>query len=492
VSGTDLQPGFAPRVDAPTPGPSLASTKRNRAAREDALYRRVLALCDVSAAVTAMFLVDLTQGEHLLRWDLVAALLVPFLAKLLSLYDMDRVTIRRSTLDEVPRLVILAAVWAALWSLLTIPLGTHADGRGGVGLAWVLLSAVMIVAHSAVRTAATRLSGPERLLIIGGSRERHMTAHSLLTDPGARVEVVGFLPLDDERDVNLGPPIHLPGERRVNDWTFDDLPAIAESLEVERVLLLPTAADSDLMLEALQRITELDLRLSMLPRLFEVVGSAVAFDSIAGITVLGLRRPGLSRSSQLIKRTMDLVGASLGLILGLPLFLAAIVAIRLDSPGPAVFRQQRIGRDGRVFEMIKFRSMVDGAEAQRQVLIDQHETVGIFKLDDDPRVTRVGRFLRQTSIDELPQLLNVLRGEMSLVGPRPLVPAEDALILGRHRERLTLSPGMTGPWQVLGPTRPPLSEMVKTDYLYAITWSAWLDVKLLLRTVSHIWARRGR
>ncbi len=142
--------------------------------------------------------------------------------------------------------------------------------------------------------------------------------------------------------------------------------------------------------------------------------------------------------------------------------------------------------------MVKFRTMIDGAEAQRAALDALNETDGLFKITDDPRVTRVGRFLRRTSIDELPQLINVLHGDMSLVGPRPLVLDEDRLIEGRHRDRLQFAPGMTGPWQVLGPNRPPLSEMVKTDYLYAANWSLWSDVKILLRTFSHVFARRGR
>ena len=141
--------------------------------------------------------------------------------------------------------------------------------------------------------------------------------------------------------------------------------------------------------------------------------------------------------------------------------------------------------------MIKFRSMVDGAEAQRAALDALNETNGLFKLSDDPRVTRVGRLLRRTSMDELPQLVNVLRGNMSLVGPRPLVVDEDRLVSGRHRDRLQFAPGMTGPWQVLGPARPPLSEMVKTDYLYAANWSLWTDIKILIRTFAHVVSLRG-
>jgi lipopolysaccharide/colanic/teichoic acid biosynthesis glycosyltransferase len=135
--------------------------------------------------------------------------------------------------------------------------------------------------------------------------------------------------------------------------------------------------------------------------------------------------------------------------------------------------------------------MVDGAHAERAALEAHNETNGVFKMSADPRVTRVGRWLRRTSFDELPQLINVLRGDMSLVGPRPLIRDEDRLVEGRHRARLQLAPGMTGPWQVLGPHRPPLSEMVKTDYLYAANWSLWTDVKIILRTVGHVLGRRG-
>jgi lipopolysaccharide/colanic/teichoic acid biosynthesis glycosyltransferase len=262
-------------------------------------------------------------------------------------------------------------------------------------------------------------------------------------------------------------------------------------LDIHRVFIIPTSADPETMLDAVVRTAELGVKVSIVPRLFEVVGSAVEFDTVGGVTVLGVRPPGLSRSSRAVKRIMDLLGAGLGLLVLTPFGALLAVAIKLDSPGPLFFRQKRVGRGGRVFEMVKFRSMIDGAEAQRAALQEFNETDGLFKLSADPRVTRIGRWLRRTSIDELPQLLNVLRGDMSLVGPRPLVLDEDKLVEGRHRQRLQLPPGMTGPWQVLGPTRPPLHEMVKTDYLYAANWSLWSDIKILLRTVAHVAAQRG-
>jgi lipopolysaccharide/colanic/teichoic acid biosynthesis glycosyltransferase len=212
---------------------------------------------------------------------------------------------------------------------------------------------------------------------------------------------------------------------------------------------------------------------------------------VGGVTVLGVRHPGVGRSSWAIKRAIDVVGSAIGLLVLSPFGALVALAIKLDSPGPVFFRQPRIGRNGQGFSIIKFRSMVNGAEAQREALAALNESDGIFKLSADPRVTRVGRWLRRMSLDELPQLINVLKGEMSLVGPRPLVLDEDVLIEGRHRDRLQFPPGMTGMWQVLGPTRPPLSEMVKLDYLYAANWSLWNDIKILLRTLRHILGRRG-
>jgi lipopolysaccharide/colanic/teichoic acid biosynthesis glycosyltransferase len=222
----------------------------------------------------------------------------------------------------------------------------------------------------------------------------------------------------------------------------------------------------------------------------EVVGSAVEFEDIDGMTMLGVRPFGLSRSSRLLKRAFDLACTLVGLVFVGPVIAVIAAAVRLDSNGPVFFRQVRVGRDGRPFHICKFRSMVVDAEQQKDRLRELNEVGdGMFKISRDPRVTRVGSLLRRTSLDELPQLFNVLRGEMSLVGPRPLVTDEDALVLGLDRSRLHLTPGMTGPWQVLG-SRVPMQEMVGIDYLYVANWSLWLDLKLLLHTARHV-LRRG-
>jgi lipopolysaccharide/colanic/teichoic acid biosynthesis glycosyltransferase len=175
-----------------------------------------------------------------------------------------------------------------------------------------------------------------------------------------------------------------------------------------------------------------------------------------------------------------------------PLLVLIAVMVKLDSRGPVFFRQTRVGRDGRPFEIWKFRSMISDADQQKAELHEHNEAgAGLFKIADDPRRTRIGRVIRRLSLDELPQLFNVLRGEMSLVGPRPLVCDEDEQILGWDRRRLQLTPGMTGHWQILGSSRVPMAEMVKLDYLYVAGWSLWSDIKILLRTVAHVFAQRG-
>jgi exopolysaccharide biosynthesis polyprenyl glycosylphosphotransferase len=266
---------------------------------------------------------------------------------------------------------------------------------------------------------------------------------------------------------------------------------IAEN-DLERVIIAPAGHDQDEILHVIRLIKALGVKVSVLPRLLEVVGSSSTFEDIDGLTLLGVRQYGVSKSSAALKRLMDVTGAGIGVLLLAPLLLLLATAIELDSPGPVFFRQRRIGRSGELFSIIKFRSMVRDADEIKSHLRHRNEALGgLFKITDDPRITRVGGFLRRTSLDELPQLLNVLGGSMSLVGPRPLVQDEDILIEGWQRRRLAVKPGMTGMWQIFGSSRIPMNEMVKIDYLYGANWSTWLDLKILLRTIPYVLRRRG-
>jgi lipopolysaccharide/colanic/teichoic acid biosynthesis glycosyltransferase len=193
-----------------------------------------------------------------------------------------------------------------------------------------------------------------------------------------------------------------------------------------------------------------------------------------------------------VKRAFDVTVGGVLLVLSLPLLASIAVVVKLDSPGPVLFRQERTGRGGHTFRMYKFRSMTDGAERRRHELDARNEYTGpMFKIKEDPRVTRVGAWLRRSSLDELPQILNVMKGEMSLVGPRPLWTEESKQCRGWAQKRLDITPGITGLWQVLGRSDIPFDEMVKLDYLYVTGWSLGWDVKLLLQTIPAVLTKRG-
>jgi lipopolysaccharide/colanic/teichoic acid biosynthesis glycosyltransferase len=235
----------------------------------------------------------------------------------------------------------------------------------------------------------------------------------------------------------------------------------------------------------------LSIKVSILPDAVESLGPSVEVDAVQGVTLLGVNPPMLGFTSRAIKRTFDLVIATgILLVFAIPMLLISI-AIKLDSRGPVLFAQRRVGRGGKTFRLFKFRTMADDAEERHEELMKQSRDPNWLDLERDPRVTRAGRFLRRTSLDELPQLLNVLRGEMSLVGPRPLPEAEDRMVAGYARGRLDLTPGVSGLWQVLGRTVIPFDEMVKLDYMYVTNWSLWLDLRLMIQTLPAVLGRRG-
>ena len=465
------------------------------ALRRDATFRRLLVLADVLAAAVALMLPVLLADATGLRpvGATVAVLGAILTAKLFGLYDRDELVFHKATLDEAPALFHLTTlyaivVWIAHRELLSGPVG---QTEVLVFLAGFFV--LELVLRYLSRQLARVIAEPERCLVVGSSDARVRLA-TKLAQAHTRMVIVGSLPLTDEREAGSeGDPDRWQGkDRRKRDLHIEDLGGVVDELDIHRVIVIPGHGDPEEMLDSIGRAKSIGVKISVVPRLFEVVGSSVEFDDLEGLTVLGVRRFGLSRSSALIKRGVDIVVAAILLTLLAPLFALVALMIRLDSRGPVLFRQTRVGLDGREFQMVKFRSMVEGAHALREELAHLNESEGLFKIARDPRVTRVGRVLRRTGVDELPQLLNVLRGEMSLVGPRPLVVDEDRFIEGRHRRgRLQLVPGMTGPWQLLGPARVPLNEMVAIDYLYGANWSLWNDVKILLRTAAYVVNRRG-
>jgi exopolysaccharide biosynthesis polyprenyl glycosylphosphotransferase len=439
------------------------------------LNRRLLALGDaVAASVALVVLLNVFGQRRVAAVAFIGLAVLLFLFKVSGLYDRDELRLVHSTLDEAPLLVQVTGLFALGLAILQsiVLMGSLSASR--IAALWIATFCAIVCARMVVRAMAGRTTSVERCLVIGEMAQAGRIGQKLASSR-ARAEVVASLPFANEEV----PAAEWVGIRKV-------MRQVVRELDVHRIIIAPTGTDTTQLVDLIRMAKSVGVRVSVLPRIFEVVGSAVEFDDVDGMTMLGVRRFGLSRSSRLLKRAFDLVVGSLVLLAVGPLFLAISLAILVDSRGSIFFGQLRVGREGRHFRILKFRSMVPGAEARKDELRAINEAGdGLFKITNDPRITRVGRFLRATSLDELPQLINVVRGEMSLVGPRPLVLDEDAQVVGLDRSRLHLTPGMTGPWQVLG-TRVPMQEMVAIDYLYVANWSMWLDFKLLLRTVRHV------
>jgi exopolysaccharide biosynthesis polyprenyl glycosylphosphotransferase len=464
-------------VEPPTPAAVL---------QREWLFRRALLLADVLAIVLAFVLtVELSSRSLQLTWTSIVGLPILLVcAKMLGLYDRDEALLRKTTLDEAPKLFEVATLCALVSWLAGGLIVQGALNRHEALFLWLALTVLLILARTAARALALAAAPAERCLFIGSAQLAEAVRGKLTADRGVKAEMV----------FHLDPTM-------IGSWSTDACSAhrlsevreLARKLDVHRAIVAPDSADAGEMLDLMRTLKAVGVRVSVLPRLLEVVGSSVEFDDLHGVTLMGVRRFELSRSSAALKRAFDVIGASIVLAAAAPLMLLIAIAIKLERPsGPVFFRQLRVGRHGKRFYVLKFRTMVPDAEALKESLRHRNEAgTGLFKIADDPRVTRVGGFLRKSSLDELPQLLNIVQGEMGLVGPRPLVIEEDRRIEGWHRRRLELTPGMTGPWQILGPARSPLREMAVMDYLYVANWSLWTDIKILLRTVSHVIRRRG-
>jgi exopolysaccharide biosynthesis polyprenyl glycosylphosphotransferase len=447
----------------------------NALAARDSVNRRLLAAADV-VAVTAVLAIVLSRAGLaagvLAAIGAVPVMLVMF--RVAGLYDRDELRVGHSTLDEAPLVLQLTGL-LTLGAVILVPQLLTAGLRSAeIAFLWIASFAAILCGRTLARLAARRILGVERCLVIGELTEADRVREKIATCQ-ARSEVIGCLPLGDED---------------VAQWREPEIiNAVIGDFGVDRIIIAGTAATAG-SVEVIRAAKAAGVSVSVVLPMFDVVGSGVEFDQVDGMTMLGVPRFGLSRSSRLMKRALDLAASVIGLVVLSPLLSAIALAIRLDSNGPVFFRQTRVGRDGRHFKIVKFRSMVIDADARKDALRSLNSAgAGLFKIREDPRITRVGNFLRSSSLDELPQLVNVLRGDMSLVGPRPLVIDEDAQLHGLDRSRLYLPPGMTGPWQLLR-SRPPLQEMAEIDYRYTANWSLWLDITILLRTVGHV-LRRG-
>jgi exopolysaccharide biosynthesis polyprenyl glycosylphosphotransferase len=355
--------------------------------------------------------------------------------------------------------------------------------------ATALIIALLILARVGRRGLLSFLRsrgiGVERVLIVGSGEVGMTVMRNLMAQPELGFRVVGFVDDDPERGLtDIG--------RFKALGSTANLPHLLVTEQIDEVIVCLPWQNRRQILALVNECTRAQVRPRIVPDLFQMSLSMVDVQDVAGIPMLTPNETKLSPWAQVTKRAVDLLGSGMALVVLSPLLLIVALAIRLDSPGPAIFRQKRVGRHGQLFDVHKFRSMVQNAELLKDQLKHMNEAQGpMFKIRDDPRVTRVGRFIRRTSLDELPQLWDVLRGDMSLVGPRPALPEEVAAYADWHRKRLATAPGLTGLWQVSGRSDLPFDEMVLLDIYYIENWSPLTDLSILVRTVPQVLMRSG-
>ncbi len=459
--------------------------------RRDWFLRRLLVVSDVACLAVAMtFALALAGGTHRHSWQellLYGLITLPawvVLFKLYGLYERDAKRLSHSTLDDLPSLfhaLLLGSLLMWCWFVVVAP----AKLIFTAVLVFAALAMVLVLAGRVlVRAGFVRVVLPERVLLIGTGKASAALIEKIRASASLRLEAIGMVSCEQDG----GEVLVLP---RLGGLDEVDLPGLLVEQHVGRVVVADAEVEGERLLGVLRDCKTVSVKVSLLPATFSALGPSVEVDDLQGLTLLGINPSVLSRSSRVAKRGLDLAGAALLTLLALPLLAVLAVAIKLDSKGPVFFHQERIGRGGNRFWLLKLRTMVVEAEALRPELFAQSKDPSWLHLEHDPRITRVGRLLRLASFDELPQLWNVLKGDMSLVGPRPLVAEEDRMVDDWARGRLDLTPGITGLWQVLGRTSIPFEEMVKLDYLYVTNWSLWGDVRLILRTLPVVLRRSG-
>ncbi len=408
---------------------------------------------------------------------LLLSLLLPIAYKVEGVYDQRR---EATWLDEVYAIFSGTLIGIAVLVFLFFYVRPLVYSRLMLFYLFVLIVTLVSLSRLVLRIVLGRLRrrgiGVERVLIVGGGEVGRTVMRNLIAQPELGYQVAGFVDDDPEKRVTIG---------RFQCWgSIQDLPVILHQHVIDQVIVtLPWESHRQIM-QIIAECERAGVRARIVPDLFQLSLSRVHIDTLNGVPLIGVREPSIRGWNRALKRLIDVAIAGLLLLLIAPLLAVIALLIKWDSPGPVLFTQRRVGRAGQIFTVYKFRSMRLGAEAEQHQLVEQNEASGpLFKMRQDPRVTRVGRWLRRLSLDELPQLYNVLRGEMSLVGPRPAVTAEVEQYEKWHLRRLEVSPGITGLWQVSGRSELTFDEMVMLDLFYAENWSLGLDFKILLRTI---------
>jgi exopolysaccharide biosynthesis polyprenyl glycosylphosphotransferase len=469
--------------------------------RRGALVRRMLLAADVAGLVLAFVLANVLlpsigeTGDRISPgFEYVAFVLaIPgwiLLLRLEGLYDRDEERTDHSTVDDIVGVFRSVTIGVWVFALFAVATDLVRPGLGRLAIFWLVAVALIPTLRAVARMLCRHLPGyTQNALIVGAGNVGQQLALKLTNHREYGINLVGFVDdrpteLDEELAERL--PLLLGGPDRLRECVTEH--------GVERVIFAFSNDSHETILANIRAIRDLDVQIDIVPRFFEVFGGGAQVHTLEGIPLVGLRPTRLARSAQALKRSFDLVASVLGTVLLAPVFTAVAIAIKLESRGPVFFRQVRRGANGSTFRIYKFRTMVAEAEDRKAevVHLNMHRSRDprMTKIPEDPRVTRVGRFLRRTSIDELPQLLNVIKGEMSLVGPRPLILEEDAFVQEWARRRLDLKPGITGLWQVLGRSDIPFDEMTKLDYVYVTNWSLREDIRLILLTVPSLFRAR--
>jgi exopolysaccharide biosynthesis polyprenyl glycosylphosphotransferase len=344
-------------------------------------------------------------------------------------------------------------------------------------VAFLLLAAVRFLSFATMRYLRARGVGIKNALIVGAGEMGQTLALKMAQDKGLGYRAVGFL---DDDPVKVGKHYHdilVLGE-------ISKAKKVIQEKRVEEVIIASSRIPAEKVLDIITECERFGVEFKIVPGILELIASRVDADELAGVPLLTVSEIRLKGFNAAMKRTVDVMLSGVGLALLSPLFLGFAALVKLTSPGPVFFNQERVGLDGKTFPMFKFRSMIKDADKLFPQLEPLSEVEGyIFKMKDDPRITPLGKFMRRYSIDELPQLLDVFLGHMSLVGPRPPLPREVAKYSSWHMKRLRVRPGITGPWQVSGRSLLSFEDMVRLDIYYIENWTLWLDFKILLRTV---------
>ena len=454
------------------------------------LVRRALLAADVTALALAFLLAHLiASGSTRGRYAEIALFLLTIpiwvvAAKLYGLYERDEEHVDHSTIDEIVGVFHLVTVGSWFYFIVTAAAATANPNLYRLVAFWVLAVVLVTAARGVARAAARR--SPlyvQNTIIVGAGEIGQLAARKLVQHPEYKINLVGFLDTHPRTRRPELDHVALLG-------TPDRLLECVGLFDIDRVIIAFSEATHEELLDMIRELRKLEVQIDVVPRLFEVVGPKAGIHAFEGLSLVGLPPAKLSPSSRVLKRGVDCILAATMLLLLAPLMAVIAICILIDSGKPILFRQRRLGYEMRPFTVFKFRTMrsnIDQEEHRRYIQRTlTHQAVpnsnGLYKLERRDAITRVGRFLRKTSLDELPQLFNVLSGDMSLVGPRPCLDYETAGFSEHHFERFLVPPGITGLWQVTARARSTFGEALDMDVAYVRGWSLGLDLQLLFKT----------